>query len=465
MKLPGVRRTWSAATGSWTGRLVSSVVVIALVISAVVVLDGEDPGRTRTGAAAPSTTADETTGTADETTGTADETTGTADETTGTADETTGTADETTGTTDETTGTTDTTSTAPPTTPTTVPPSTTTTTTTAAPTTAPPTTATPSPTLPPLPAQGLRFLPEDTPDNGSIAPLTGLPVPDPSVLGRAALAVKIDNLDIAGETARPQTGLAFADLVVEEVVEGGITRFVAVLHSTDSPEMGPVRSARTTDVHLLPILGTPLFAYSGGNPGVLAAVAASPRIADRGGEWAPAYARVGNRRAPHNLYLRPWEIWNRSAGASVPPPLTVFRPRGQGSPVGEPIAGVTLGFSGIAAAPASWRWLADEGRWLREQRGQVHLDGSGYAVGPRNVVVMFTDYVDSPVDTRSPEAVTIGGGEAWVLTDGKLVQGRWQRDALESPLVFVDGAGAPISLSAGRTWIELVRPGTAGVVR
>ncbi len=407
MRVPSVGRTWHAATGTWTGRLVSSVVAGALVITAVVVASGDDPERTTT--AGPSTTS--------------------VDAATTAPDEDVEAAG------------------------TTAPPA------TAAPTTAPP------PTLPPPPQEGLRFLPEDTPDNGSAAPLTGLPVPDPAVLGRAALAVKIDNLDIAGETARPQTGLAYADLVVEEVVEGGITRFVAVLHSTDAPEVGPVRSARTTDVHLLPILGRPLFAYSGGNPGVLRAVADSPSLEDRGGEWAPAYARDGSRRAPHNLYLRPWEIWARTGAATVPPPLATFRPRGQGSPVGEPVAGVALGFGGIAGAPASWRWLPEEGRWLRQQRGSVHLDGSGYAVGPRNVVVMITDYVESPVDTRSPEAVSIGGGEAWVLTDGKLVRGRWQRASVDAPLAFVDEGGAPVTLSAGRTWIEMVRPGVAAVVR
>jgi hypothetical protein len=326
-------------------------------------------------------------------------------------------------------------------------------------------TTVPPTTPPPPPPEQLRFLPEDQPDNGSVAPLTGLPVLDPGLLGRAALAVKIDNLDTPGETAVPQTGLAFADLVVEEVVEGGITRFVAVLHSTDAPEVGPVRSARTTDVHLLPILGRPLFAYSGGNPGVLAAVRESPSLVDRGGEWHPAYVRIRDRRPPHNLYLRPWEVWNRSEGASVPPVLAPFRPRGAGSPVGTPVQGVNLGFSGAAAAGVSWSWLPEHGRWVRHQRGRLHVDAAGYAIGPRNVVVMVTDYVASPADPRSPEAVSVGSGTAVVLTDGKAVEGRWERPSVDAPLRFLDGNGQEVSLSAGRTWIEMVRPGTAAIVR
>jgi hypothetical protein len=328
------------------------------------------------------------------------------------------------------------------------------------------TTATIPPTTPPPPPpEQLQFLPEDQPDNGRVAPLTGLPVLDPGLLGRPALAVKIDNLDTPGESSVPQTGLAFADVVVEEVVEGGITRFVAVLHSTDAPEVGPVRSARTTDVHLLPILGRPLFAYSGGNDGVLQAVRESPALVDRGGEWAPAYVRIGSRRPPHNLYLRPWEVWNRAEGASAPPALGPFRPRGTGSPVGDPVQGLDLGFSGPAAAGVSWSWLPEQGRWVRHQRGRLHVDAAGYAIGPRNVVVIVTDYVASPADPRSPEGVTVGGGTAVVLTDGKAVEGRWERPSVDAPLTLLDGAGQPISLSAGRTWIELVEPGTATLIR
>jgi hypothetical protein len=77
---------------------------------------------------------------------------------------------------------------------------------------------------------------------------------------------------------------------------------------------------------------------------------------------------------------------------------------------------------------------------------------------------MFTDYVASPADPRSPEGVTVGGGEVWVFTDGKLVRGRWERPTEGDPIALRDGAGQPISLSAGRTWIELVKPGSAGVV-
>ena len=105
-----------------------------------------------------------------------------------------------------------------------------------------------------------------------IAPLTGLVVAHPNKLLRPALAVKIDNLDTPGESALPQTGLNQADIVFEEVVEADITRLVAVFHSVGTDPVGPVRSARTTDVHLLPQLHRPLIAWSGGNGNVIGAI-------------------------------------------------------------------------------------------------------------------------------------------------------------------------------------------------
>ncbi|HEY1279471.1 MAG TPA: DUF3048 domain-containing protein, partial [Acidimicrobiales bacterium] len=87
--------------------------------------------------------------------------------------------------------------------------------------------------------------------------LTGLPVDDPATQNRPALVVKIDN----HPEARPQTGLNQADVVYEEMVEG-ITRFFAVFQSADSTPVGPIRSARTTDVNIVAGLSKPLFAWS-----------------------------------------------------------------------------------------------------------------------------------------------------------------------------------------------------------
>src|SRR5580693_3398454 len=106
-------------------------------------------------------------------------------------------------------------------------------------------------------------------------PLTGLPVPGgAAVPARPALAVKVDNYP----TARPQSGLDKADVIYEEPVEGGITRYAAVFQCQDAASVGPVRSARNIDIGILGQLGTPLLVHVGGINPVLANIEASPII-------------------------------------------------------------------------------------------------------------------------------------------------------------------------------------------
>lgn len=301
------------------------------------------------------------------------------------------------------------------------------------------------------------------PDRGPVAPLTGLRMADSGAATRPALAVKIDNLDVAKESAVPQAGLAKADIVFEEIVEGNITRLVAVFQS-QSPgnRVGPVRSARTTDVHLLPQLGRTLLAWSGGNAGVVAAVRSTPSIIDMGHDAAtPAYSRDRSRRAPHNLFVDAGSLWSRAPGEVTPPqPLFEYREKGEKFPAGTRASkGVDLTWGGgSASSPVGWRWDARLKLYRRSQRGRPHDDEAGPIVS-QNVVVLVTEYGQSPADARSPEAHSIGSGEAFVFTGGKVVTGRWDRPAPEQPARLTTATGEVIKLTPGQTWVELPRVG------
>ncbi len=306
------------------------------------------------------------------------------------------------------------------------------------------------------------------PPTGPVAPLTGLRVGDPALVNRPPVAVKIDNLDAPSETALPQSGLPKADLVFEEIVEGNITRLVAVFHSQNPGEVGPVRSARTTDVYLLPQLGRPLLAWSGGNQGVVRAVRESPFLVDLGHDAATSsYRREGSRRAPHNLYVQVDELWGRAPGGlPSPPQLFQYRTTGQSNPPTAPQAqGVDITWGGGgASSPVSWRWDGDLRLYVRSQNGRPHLDADGSVITAKNVVVLATSYGQSAADSRSPEALTIGNDEVFAYTNGRVVHGRWDRPALDRPATITDDQGQPILLSPGQTWIELPRPGGATTV-
>ncbi|HUP75905.1 MAG TPA: DUF3048 domain-containing protein [Acidimicrobiales bacterium] len=270
---------------------------------------------------------------------------------------------------------------------------------------------------------------------------------------RPAIVVKIDNV----ENARPPVGINRADVVFEELVEGGLTRLAAVFHSRGSDPVGPVRSARSTDVHLLPMLNRPLFANSGGNSGVRYEMSQSTLV-DVGNSVVPsAYYRDDNRFVPHNLFTSTTELWNATQGqGGTPPALFSFRSPNAALPASaQPIQGVTIRFP--TRVDFDWNGAG----WVRMQNGRRHVDSDGVQIAPANVIVQFVTYKESASDSRSPEAVVIGSGDAWVLTAGKMILGTWSRADDQSVSVFTDSEGKLITLTPGTTWVELPRPGTA----
>ena len=293
-----------------------------------------------------------------------------------------------------------------------------------------------------------------------VYPLTGLPVTDPGVAERPALVVKIDN----NAAARPQSGLNEADIVFEEIVEVQ-TRFAAVFQSQGADPVGPIRSGRTQDVLLLGSLNSPLFMWSGGNDNVTSAIEGSDLVnlsALRSSVYkAAGFFRSNERSNPHDLYALTTGAWTLAPeGATAPPQQFLYRKQGE-QPVGEATTGVDLDMDGL---PIEWRFDPPSGAYRRSNNGTPHIDALSGQVSTENVLVMFVDYQPSPADSRSPEAQTVGTGEAWLFTGGVLVRGTWTRNDRLSAFVLHDAAGATIALTPGRTFIELARVATANAI-
>ena len=146
------------------------------------------------------------------------------------------------------------------------------------------------------------------------------------------------------------------------------------------------------------------------------------------------------------------------------PPNQIFAYRATGDPseLGFEVDGVTIVYTGGQRVDYVWDEAAQG--WARFQLRSAHRDENGVQAIPPNVVIMFTEYVTSTADPISPQAVTVGTGEAWVLTDGKLVQGRWVRGSDLESWVVVDDNGDPVPLTPGQTWIALPKAGEAQVL-
>jgi hypothetical protein len=280
-------------------------------------------------------------------------------------------------------------------------------------------------------------------------PLTGEPLEsEDDLLLRPALVAKIDN----NAAAVPNhSGLAVADIVFEEVVEGRTTRFAAVFHSQSSDPIGPIRSGRTQDVNLFTSFNQPLFVWSGGNPGVTRIINDSSLI-NMGPSVATGYYR-GPGSAPHNLYTSTDNIWFQTPEGHPGPPGQQF----QYLEADEEFDGAAT--AGVKARVGSenieWTWNPEFGKFDRSQRGRPHDDKVFGRIRATNVIVMGVDYQPSVVDRNSPEAQTVGEGPAWIFSNGQVVEGTWKRDITLYPIQYFDADGNEIHLTPGNTWIEL----------
>lgn len=307
-----------------------------------------------------------------------------------------------------------------------------------------------------------------TPPPAPRAPLTGLPATT-ATLRHVAVVVKIDNV----AAALPQTGVQQADVVYEEMVEGGLTRLAAVYQSDYPRVVGPVRSGRLTDEGIADDLDHPVLAYAGANPLFQPQLAAQPLHVADDDEYPGLYQRNYSREAPHNLYSDVASLAKTVAKPTAPSPLWAFHPAGQpfaGAGV-SPAKRVSISFP---AAAITWTWVPKQRLWFRTQDGVADVDTSGGRLTATNVIVEAVNYVTSAYVTGEgagangapiPTGEMVGSGKAWFLSGGALVEGSWHRASLTSKTVYVDRAGKPIRLAPGRTWVELPPEGAAVIVQ
>jgi hypothetical protein len=292
-------------------------------------------------------------------------------------------------------------------------------------------------------------------------PLTGLPPKHGQDIKRVALAVKIDNVN----DARPQAGLDRADLVVEETVEGGLTRLFTVFQCDSAADIGPIRSARTSDADLLRLLDGAVFGYSGANPRAIVPVQQNSRAVLIPWDNLPQYFHLDSSRpAPHDVFSSSKTLLGagiaRNHKLNAPRRVFVYGKPKRG---GTKVKTVSLTWP---AASASWTWTGKA--WQRTQNGTSDVLRDGHRVSATNVVVMSIAVANSGLrdvlGNPSPDDVVTGSGHVWVLRNGHVIRGTWHRPNRASRMTLKDAAGNVLPLAPGRTWIELLpRPRTPGL--
>jgi len=270
------------------------------------------------------------------------------------------------------------------------------------------------------------------------------------------LVVKIDDT----RSARPQVGLEYADVVYIEQVEGGLTRLAAIFSSVIPPRIGPVRSARISDIELLAQYGHVAFAYSGAQHKLLPVIAAA-KLSDVGAmKRGPTfYENDPNRMQPYAMFLNAQTLMaNEVSKATV-----IDSARNVGWNFSDDLVNPGFEITDVTmhwpAQKYSALWDDASKRWLLSVNSIANLSDSGENLGPTTLVIQLVSITPSEYGDKfggnTPFSQTVGTGKAYVLRDGIVIQATWNRPDASLPTTWTDTTGAEVKFAPGQVWVAL----------
>ena len=288
------------------------------------------------------------------------------------------------------------------------------------------------------------------PERKSVSVLSGREGVDGQIL-----VVKIDDTNMA----HPQIGLEDADVVYIEQVEGGLTRLAAVFASKIPVRVGPVRSARISDIDILSQYGRVAFAYSGAQRKLLPVIAAA-NLEDLGAqhESSKIFTTDPNRVAPYAMVLRADLLMQKivDENLQVDSAKSVGFVFGDNPKGGIPTQKVVINWP---AATYSAEWSEKESRWLLSHNGKLNEADSGVVLGATTLVIQMVKISPSEYGDKfggvTPLSETIGTGKAYVLRNGELFTTTWNRAFADSGTTFILPDGSSMNFAPGHLWVAL----------
>ncbi len=269
------------------------------------------------------------------------------------------------------------------------------------------------------------------------------------------LAVKIDDT----EQAHPQAGLEDADIVYIEQVEGGLTRLAAIFSSTIPKVIGPVRSARISDIEILEQFGRVAFAYSGAQKKLLPVIAEANVINLGAQRQSPLiYTTDPLRRSPTAMMLQAQDLMANVAEEQLPIAISksIGWSFGEKPDTGTAVSGVKVSWP---AHSYNATWSSLENRWLLSNKDKPNLSASGVHLGPTTFVIQLVSITDSiyrdKVGGVTPYSETVGTGKGYVMRDGLAIAANWSRPSGDQGTTWTTASGDEIKFAAGQVWIAL----------
>ena len=284
------------------------------------------------------------------------------------------------------------------------------------------------------------------------APLTGMPFEEgtrPSLDG-PSVACKIDNV----HTETLKANINRTDLVYVQMVEGGLTRLVAVWHSDLPTAVGPVRSIRPMDPDIISPLGG-IVCYSGGQLKFVTLMRNTNvfNASETSEQANGTFTRAKDREAPKNVLVDVSKL--AAAHPDLTPPAAQFEFTAITEEASAVAAGKLVANFSIYYPSALSHWIYNSRAFSRVQDGIVHKDSeSGLQTTATNVVVLNVQ-IDRQYG-KVPKTTLVGSGTGWVFSQGMQLAVKWSKASQTAPIMLTDAAGAPIKLIRGNTWVELL---------
>jgi hypothetical protein len=306
--------------------------------------------------------------------------------------------------------------------------------------------------------------------SSNVCPLTDTPAPGGVVPKRPALAIKIGNEPPGDGNARPQSGLNEADIVYDTPAEGFIMRYEAIYQCNQASQVGPLRSVRWVDWHILAMYrNLPLLVHAGGINPDLDQLDAAKYVKDvnlignspeASGNFPNLGIRTTNRVPPDNLYVSTSSVWAQFKNEKKPP-TPVFTYSSSIPSSAKTIASAQINFS--SGTDGVWTWSSADNLWLHSYAGQgADIDVlTGKQVSTNNVIVQIVPYklgayAESPGGSGDIESVMTGTGKGYLLRNGKEIPVTWHRANLSDTTTFTDAQGSAVTLTPGRTFVEIM---------
>ncbi len=270
------------------------------------------------------------------------------------------------------------------------------------------------------------------------------------------LVVKIDDTN----AAHPQIGVESADVVYVEQVEGGLTRLAAIYTSKLPPLIGPIRSARISDIELLAQFGRVGFAYSGAQS-KMRPVIAEANLENLSAERNPPsiYGKDPDRPGPVDMILKPDLLLER---ANANPKIRIETATASVFPFGDAPKGET----NTAVAKVKWpsakyelRWDSTNEKWLIYFNEKPNMAANGEHLYADTAIIQIVSITPSIYGDKfgeiTPFSKTTGSGKAVMLRDGFSYQISWQRNLETDVTTWMSEDGGVANFKPGRTWIFL----------